>query len=197
MASLVIVSALTVATEPAQAGKPEVRTIPGGTLLGSDGTPLTVGFNNWGYNYQARLFEGGYCESYRNAAWCQPYADVDLAMKWNDAWLSNVSRDGDAQLDRHYGFPGYIGSGAWLTNHQSGVNPDGTRWTYFVKIVAVPADAQKVAGIWYASDGTEIGASIWGEFAIIQEIYNDPAAGAHGVAYLSPRNAGFGSFGPH
>ena len=40
--------------------------------------------------------------------------------KWNDAWLSNKDCDGDGLLDRHYGLDSYRGSGAWLTNHQSG-----------------------------------------------------------------------------
>lgn len=112
------------------------------------------GFNEWGYNYGAHMFSGGYCESYRNAAWCFPYAEVDLIMKWNDAWLSNMDRgtDGttgglpDGKLDRYYGFDSYIGSGAWLTNHQKGVNDDGTVWTYFTKIIAAPADAYLTAG---------------------------------------------------
>jgi len=38
-----------------------------------------------------------------------------------------------------------------------------------VKIVAAPADATLVGGLWYAADGTEIGPAIWGEFATIQE----------------------------
>ena len=37
-----------------------------------------------------------------------------------------------------------LGSGAWLTNHQSGkaeVNGKLRKWTYFIKIVAAPSDA--------------------------------------------------------
>ena len=65
-------------------------------------------------------------------------------MKWNDAWLSNQDCDADGLLDRHNGFASYIGSGAWLTNHQSGeYEEDGTvcKWNYFTKIVAAPANA--------------------------------------------------------
>ena len=106
-------------------------------------------------------------------------------MKWNDAWLANTDRDGDGKLDRHYGFASYIGSGAWETNHMWG---DG--WVDFYKIVAAPADATLIGGYWYAANGTEIGASIWGEFAIIQEIYNDPVGGNY--RYISPFGPGFG-----
>ena len=95
-------------------------TIQSGLLLNSDSEVITTGYDEWGYNYQAMMFNGYYCDSYRDAAWCQEYKDVELMMKWNDAWLSNKSCNGDLLLDRHFGYPSYIGSGAWLTNHQSG-----------------------------------------------------------------------------
>lgn len=49
-------------------------------------------------------------------------------MKWNDAWLSNKDCNGDGLLDRHLGYLTYIGSGAWLTNHQSGTYQSETVW---------------------------------------------------------------------
>jgi hypothetical protein len=172
--------------------------IQSGELLASDGTVITTGFDQWGYNYQAHLFNGYYCDAYRDAAWCQPYVEDKLMMKWNDAWLSNVDCDGDGSLDRHYGFDSYIGSGAWLTNHQSGEyeGEDGQtcQWNYFVKIVAAPADAYAEDGIWYQPDGTEIGAVIWGAFAIIQQVENDPCAGIHGLQYSSPDHNGLGGW---
>lgn len=175
-------------------------TIQDGTLVSSTGAAITVGFDQWGYNYQAHLFNGKLCDAYQGAAWCQAYANDDLEMKWNDAWLSNKSCDGDLLLDRHYGFPSYIGSGAWVTNHQKGVYTDGNgkkqRWEYFVKIVAAPADATLSSSTWLAADGTEIGAVIWGDFAVIQELYNDTGTGEHGVLYVSPYSAGFGKYTP-
>ncbi len=174
--------------------------IQDGTLLTSDGFAIETGYDESGYNYQAHIFNGKYCDAYRNAPWCQQWANDDLEMKWNDAWLSNKDCDGDKLLDRHFGFPTYIGSGAWLTNHQKGIYPDNNgkrqRWTYFVKIIAAPADAILNGNVWFAADGTEIGPVIWGEFAIIQEIYNDTGTGDHGVLYLSPYSAGFGKFSP-
>jgi len=68
------------------------------------------------------------------------------------------------------------------------------RWIYFTKIVAAPADATKKGDIWYAADGTEIGPVIWGEFATVQSINNDPCGGYNGVEYLSPVGPGFGKF---
>ena len=194
-----LIAALSLATiqaSPAE-GKNACTTIQSGELLASDGSVIEVGYDEWGYNYQARLFNGKYCDAYRDAAWCQPYKEDNLAMKWNDAWLSNQDCDGDGLLDRHYGYPSYIGSGAWLTNHMSGVYEDegqSCSWNYFVKIVAAPADAIMEDGIWYSADGTEIGPAIWGEFATIQEVSNDSCSGDHGLLYKSPDHAGFGGW---
>ncbi len=173
-------------------------TIKDGTLFTSDGSLIETGFDDWGYNYQAHLFNGTYCDAYRDAAWCQDYKDDALQMKWNDAWLSNKDCDGDGLLDRHYGHDSYIGSGAWLTNHMSGEYEDDSgntcRWNYFVKIVAAPADAQVVDGYWVGADGTTIGPVIWGAFAIIQEVSNDPCEDLHGRQYLSPDHPGLGNW---
>ena len=125
------------------------------------------------------------------------YCDVELIMKWNDAWLSNKDCTGDGLLDRHYDHETYIASGAWETNHQSGAyeqNGETCKWNYFVKIVAVPDDAKTEGGIWYTKNGAEIGPVIWSQFAITQEVYNDPCGGAHGVEYLSPAGPGFGKW---
>ena len=178
--------------------KVKCTTIQSGELLASNNDVIETGYDQWGYNYQAHLFNGLYCDAYRNAAWCQEWKDVKLIMKWNDAWLSNQDCDGDGKLDRHYGFDTYIGSGAWLTNHQSGEyvgeNNETCKWNYFVKIVAAPADAFVEDGKWMNADGVEIGQVIWGAFAIIQQVENDACAGLHGLQYVSPDRAGLGGW---
>ncbi len=185
---------VTVIIAPVISAKGDGNTIQSGLITDSNGNVITVGYDKWGYNYQAHMFNGFYGNFSRPAT---PVTEGDmLVMKWNDAWMSNMDRDGDGKLDRHYGCPSYIGSGAWLTNHQWGVNPDGTKWDYFCKIVAVPADANCVAGIWYAADGTEIGPSIWGAFATIQEVYTDPSTGDHGIYSNAPAPTGFGYYIP-
>ena len=179
-------------------GVEECITIQSGELLTSDGEPIPVGFNEWGYNYQAYIFNGMYCDYhpiYRPGGiyheWCDVnYGDVKLVMKWNDAWLSNKDCDGDGLLDRHYGFVSYIGSGAWTTNHMSGGQGED-KWTYFVKIVAAPFGAYVENDVWYAADGTEIGPVIWGSFAIIQEVVS-----GEGAIYVSPLAPGFGKYRP-
>jgi len=63
-----------------------------------------------------------------------------------------------------------------------------------VKIVAVTDDETNIGGVWYAADGTEIGPVIWGAFAIIQHVENDPGAGIHGAQYVSPAGPGLGKW---
>jgi hypothetical protein len=157
------------------------------------------------------MFNGDYCDYRRGEDdVCPAYdpdldlnivaGDVDLIMKWNDAWISNRDCDFDDELDRHYGYAGYANSGAWLTNHMSGkVDVDGKmrKWTYFVKIVTPsPLDSDYVFGdYWYTAGDIEIGPVIWGAFAIVEELYNDPANGLHGILYGSPAGPGFGLYG--
>ena len=194
MISLVVVLVAALIAAPVIAGKPsDCTTIKDGTLLASNGDPLVLGYDEFGYNYQAHLFNGRYCDYNRVIG--GSYCDVKLVMKWNDAWLSNKDCDGDGLLDRHSGYDTYIGSGAWCTNHQTGEDENG-KWTYFVKIVAAPADATVDGGMWYAADGTEIGPVIWGSFAIIQQVSNDKFYGEHGVLYKSPASPGFGFYKP-
>lgn len=204
-------------------GKTGCTTVQDGTLTYSAGhylagQEMATGYDAFGYNYEAHLFRGRYANVYLGreglspyfgdtasylavnpsaaGKWYWPYRDVKLEMKWNDAWLSNKDCNGDKLLDRP---PSYIGSGAWETNHQSGEESDDNgkkicKWNYFVKIVAVPEGATKPGGVWQTADGKEIGPDIWGTFAIIEEVSNDPCAGQHGKQYVSPNGAGFGKY---
>lgn len=225
LTSITIITIALMATPFVFAAKP-TNSITAGDILYSAShylaeTPIPLGFDDYGYNYQGHMFSGSYFNAYAGGygyppyegdadsylaenptaanEWCWPYRDVKLIMKWNDAWLSNKDRDDDGLLDRHYGFDTYIGSGAWLTNHQYGSYEeagDEYSWNYFVKIVAAPADAYTDGGIWYTAEGVEIGPSIWGSFAIIQQVENDPGLGLHGLQYISPNSAGFGAYMP-
>lgn len=183
------------------------------------GTAIPLGFDPYGYNYQAHQFVGSYFNAYADKAgyppydgndtaylaanpdasgfWAWPYRNDYLAMKWDDEWLSNEDRNNDGLLDRHYGFPSYIGSGAWLNNHLSGTYAQGNRtikWNEYTAIVAAPADATLSGGNWYSSSGTEIGPNIWGQFAITLDVYNDPGAGARGPDIISPDGPGYGQY---
>lgn len=202
------------------AGKPDnppgqekvsCSTIKDGTIeYGRVGDPNTeiipIGYDQWGYNYQAHMFNGLYWNNQRP----EPPYTIDTApsktwliMKWSDEWLSNKDCDNDEKLDRGYSCDPENASssacqGAWVTNHQFGSyeGEDGKtcKWNYFVKIVMVPEDAYKEDGMWYTADGEEIGSVVWGAYARILQIYNDPCAGETGVENKFETPAGFGFY---
>ena len=181
--------------------------------LGGDGYPPYGGDTE---GYYGAMVEYGFAatveeaEAMLSAIWYWESRDVRLVMKWNDAWLSNQDWVDDAgnpvpdgNLDRHRGYPTYSGSGAWLTNHRSGIDYiehkgkiKKVRWSYFIKIITPPSSAYKVDGVWYAEDGVMIGPERYGSFAAVQIISNDPVYAEHGVLYRSPAGSGFGTYGP-
>jgi hypothetical protein len=217
MISLMLVLVVALIAAPVMAGKPSDCTrIQDGVLTYSAGhylagQPLETGYDIFGYNYQAHLFNGSYANAYlgrygyppyegdsesylaanpgAESLWVWPYRDIWINMKWNDAWLSNKDCNEDGLLDRPDDDGGsYIGSGAWLTNHGRGDYGYGDS-VWFTKIVAAPDGAYKEGGKWYTADGTEIGPVIWGAFAIIQEVEK-----SMGAWYVSPSGPGFGKW---
>ena len=180
----------------------QCATIQGGGLRDAAGELIALGYDDFGYNYQAHIFNGRYCDYDRVEG--GDYCDVELIMKWSDTWLSNKDCNLDGKLDRGYSCDpsqqkySSACEGAWVTNHQSGwvEMPNGKmrKWTYFVKIVMVPSDAYDDGEYWYTADGIQIGPIIWGAYAVIQRVSNDPSLGEHGILYKSPVGPGFGKF---
>jgi hypothetical protein len=130
------------------------------------------GFDLFGYNYNARLFVGTYDGSDRyldGKYWAATgdYVDDAIVMKWSEAW----------DQARFYGAEWT--SEAWCTNHVVGdyLGDDGAmhQYTWFVKIV------------WVGPGG-----DLWGEFTVVEEIYNDPYSGYHGLQYKSEPGPGLG-----
>lgn len=173
--AVLVVLSLLVAGGQALAAKPGgCATIQSGTITDSAGNPVVLGFDQFGYNYQAHLFVGTYDSSDRTldgTYWGSTgdYVDDQLIMKWSDDWLSNQDCTNDGKLDR--GIPGAWGiSRGWLTNQVNGdydSDGDGTQdahYTWFYKIV------------W-----TGPGSPLWGQYTVIQEVGNDPVGGYHGL----------------
>ena len=169
-----VFSALVAAGAGVAGGGQSCATIQGGSIVDSAGNPVSLGYDEFGYNYQAHLFNGTYDSSDRvldGTYWgaTVDYADDSLIMKWSDAWLANVDCNGDGKLDRGL-VDGVVGgtSLGWLTNQNEGDYLDSygveQHYTYFAKIV------------WVGPGG-----SLWGQYEIIQEIYNDPAGGTNGL----------------
>jgi len=171
---------------------------------------IPIGYDKWGYNYQAHMFNGYYWNNQRpEPAYTKDTIDTApsktwLIMKWSDEWLSNQDCDGDGKLDRGYSCTpenptSSACQGAWLTNHQFGSYLDGDgkicNWNYFVKMVHPGDDAYKEGGMWYTNytKETKIGTVIWDAYARILQISNDPCADEHGVLnnYEAPTGFGF------
>ena len=157
--------------------------IKDGTILDSADNPIELGYDEFGYNYQAHMFNGTY-DAYDRIIGndTSDYADDKLIMKWSDAWLANVDCNGDFKLDRGLvnGIPDGISKG-WLTNHLEGdYDSDGdgiqdAHYTSFTKIV------------WVGPGG-----SLWGQYEIIEDVYNDPVGGFHGLQFKTDGPPGFG-----
>ena len=159
--------------------------IQDGTITASDGTPLTTGYDQYGCNYQAHMFNGTYDSVDRNldgTYWGSTgdYVDDTLIMKWSDEWLANVDCNNDGKLDRGLvnGTSDGISKG-WLTNHVEGdyidTNGNPQHYTWFVKI-----------------GYTGPGSPLWGSYSVIEEVYNDPAGGLTGLYYKT--DPGLGQF---
>lgn len=197
---MLVICALLISTSTALAAKPvqtdsngnetvwensytACATIQGGTITDSAGNPLSTGFDQYGYNYQAHLFNGTYDGSDRTldgTYWgaTGDYVDDNLIMKWSDEWLANVDCNGDGKLDRGLvgGVVGGISLG-WLTNQNEGwydSDGDGSQdahYAYFSKIV------------WVGPGG-----SLWGQYATILENNLDPS----GMTHFHEAAPGFG-----
>lgn len=133
------------------------------------------GFDEYGYNYQARIFVGkadGVDRILDGLLWGSPtYANDHLVMKWSKAW-------DDA---RFYGAPWT--PGAWTDNEWNGMMPDGSQENWHYKIVWVGPGLESSP---YWRPG---GYAIWGEFEVIMDHGHSPS-GHFWYAHAQP--AGYG-----
>lgn len=187
---VLLVFVLALSASPALAGRPTqmnsngntgCATIADGTITDSAGNPLSMGYDQFGYNYQAHMFNGTYDSVDRKLDgkyWGSTgdFVDDKLSMKWSDSWLANVDCNEDGKLDRGL-VDGVVGgtSKGWETNHVEGdyVDGDGNlqHYTYFAKIV------------W-----TGPGSPLWNEFTVVMENYQDPT----GMSHFHAAAPGFG-----
>ena len=179
--ALLVAVLIIISTAMTGASKSDCSTIKDGIITDTAGNVLVPGFDLFGYNYQAHQFEGTYDSSDRTidgTYWGQTgdFVDDKLSMKWSDDWLSNQDCNGDNKLDR-----GTTGTSlGWITNHVVGdydSNGDGTQDAHFTGFDKI---------VWVGPGG-----SLWGEYEIIQTIFNDPTGGLDGLTFKSP-SPGFG-----
>lgn len=146
--------------------------IQNGGIVDTKGNAVTVGYDKYGYNYQAHIFNGLY-ENYTRPAVVATEGTENLVMKWSDDWLSNLDCDGDGKLDRGLDPKTGVSTGAslgWVTNHfegdYTGSDNELHHYEYFCKIAYVgPAPS--------AGPDPFAGSRIWGVYAILEENQND------------------------
>lgn len=144
--------------------------------------PADVGFDEYGYNYQARIFVGpadGVDRNLDGTVWGDPtYANDHLVMKWSSAWDA-------ARFDGEPWTPD-----AWCSNEWNGNVPGGSGEMETFKCVWVgfgPDGTEESSQYW--RDG---GYALWSGFEAIMDHY----AGQSGDWYAHAKPAGYGASGP-
>jgi len=163
--------------------------IQNGGIFDSNNTPIRTGFDQYGYNYQAHMFNGLY-ENFSRPTTPVTEGRLTLIMKWSDDWISNQDCNNDNKLDR--GYDSRTGSIAgfskgWLTNHFEGDYQDGEDWYHFTESTKVVYDG-----------GTACQASsdscIWDSYTVIEDVIDDAHGGFHGVqrsTFVNPAGLGY------
>ena len=115
--------------------------------------PTNKGFDEFGYNYNARIFVGkadGVDRNLDGTVWGDPtYANDLLVMKWSKAWDDARFHGAEWTCD------------AWLDNEWNGNVPGGSGETWHYKIIWVGPELED-SPCWV--DG---GYPIWGQFEVI------------------------------
>ncbi len=127
------------------------------------------GFDEWGYNYQARVFSGPADGVDRVLGNDPVYGNDHLVMKWSKAW-------DDA---RFHGAPWT--PDAWVNNEWNGNVPDGSGESEIVKIVWIGACTEGEL----QPDG---GYCIWGQFEAVMDHY--VGADSYWLAHALPNGYG-------
>jgi len=117
--------------------------------------PTDKGFDEFGYNYQARLFSGsadGVDRDLDEAVWGDSaYAKDHLVMKWSKAWDDARFNGADWTPD------------AWEDNEWNGAVPGGSGEVWHYKIVWVGPELEDSL---YWREG---GYAVWGEFEVLMD----------------------------
>ncbi len=140
------------------------------------------GFDQYGYNNKARIFNGvadGVDRKLDGAVWGDPtYANDRLVMKWNAEW--------DRGKDEGWANGPYA---AWENNEWNGKVPGGSGAVWHYKIIWVGSDLQSSP---YWQPG---GYPIWGQFEVIMDQGTDPNLGPGHLWFANAKPNGVGKAG--
>jgi hypothetical protein len=153
-------------------------------LLGIVAVNAAGGFDEFGYNRTARVFNGtgmSWCMGkVGDQAWCDSYLGVysgdKLVMKWNAEW--------DRGNAENWAKPPY---GAWENNEWNGMTPGGSGAVWHYKIVWVgPCGAEYTA----LPDG---GYCLWGQFDVLMDQGLDSSFGPGHIWFAHATPNGYGN----
>lgn len=143
------------------------------------------GFDVFGYNYQARIFNGradGVDIILDGKVWGDPtYANDHLVMKWSEGW--NDARFGPDGI-RNTGDELPWTVDAWESNEWNGMVPGGSGEVWHYKIVWIGTPLNNTNPNWRAG-----GYGIWGEFEVIMDQGTDPS-GHQWLTHAKPTGYG-------
>ncbi|MFA6166539.1 MAG: hypothetical protein WC700_07990 [Gemmatimonadaceae bacterium] len=131
----------------------------GGSCTLANGSTANTGFDQWGYNRCAHIFNGtweGYCTEPKRHAVPDCYGvsrTTKLVMKWNEEW--------DRGNAEKWLVPPYA---AWLDNEARGTYVDGTPYSEHFKTKWDAGCAASHGAV--SSNG---GSCIWGPFEILMD----------------------------
>ena len=149
-----------------------------GLLLAVGSVSATGGFDQYGYNDTARIFNGtgsSWCLGGGQAADCMgAYSNDKLVMKWNAAW-DTCNAGGDC-------------TGAWTNNEWNGAVKGGSGAVWKYKIVWVGDYTANPSLIPAGAYG------VWGEYATIMDQGKDPSYGAGHLWFAHANPTGYGAF---
>ncbi len=145
------------------------------------------GFDEFGYNRTARVFNGpvsGWCLNRGLPADCMGiYSNDKLVMKWNAEWdRGNAENWSNQPYD------------AWENNEWNGnvEGGSGAVWHYKIKWVGNCEDNPVPLGV--SSDSLpEGGYCIWGQFAVIMDQGIDPSYGPGHIWFAHAIPTGYGN----
>jgi len=156
-----------------------------------------TGFDEWGFNYQAQLFDGylinaifgdpAYAEMEHYKMMVYDGEDPDFWEKviTDYSYFNYMMPEGllNCKLKMKWNtdllgkdgvYPeSWVDSDAWIVFHYS-MNTDDQRWTQVRKLVASKSNYTLMDGFWYDEDGNEVGKQsyYWPDLMIIQVINN-------------------------
>lgn len=188
---------------------------------GHSGNAELSGFDEWGFNWNAHLFQGyalnmllgdhyfmnwshykkhvynGEGKEFWNML-VESYTYFPYLIPYELFNAKLVCKWNDALINKDGVYPAsWLDSDGWIVFNYSG-EAEGKKWSSMRKLVTACSGDELVNGIWYNEDGEEIGldALFWNDLIVIQVVNHGdvPSYPFFYQDYNSPNGAGYGQY---